>query len=195
MPEITDEQYNEYQSLKWRVAVESMRSVTKLEDDIDVPIKKCVMAFALLGCNPTWSCCGFNYVGQPVHKKHQSGRLYFILGNSRKSIILFHMIGNSTMAYRNHWEIRHTGSGAVDLHLDFSNVVPDWKEDACIHYSEQAVQIIKDLEAWLMSLSSEFLDSTEIIDSNKLYRKHFDNWQYEPKSSWIIRKEDLLKGD
>src|SRR3990167_575278 len=54
--------------------LKSVKSITRLEDDIDEPLKTCVMALALLGCEPVWSCCGFDYAGQPIHKSHEHGR-------------------------------------------------------------------------------------------------------------------------
>jgi hypothetical protein len=51
----------------------SEETIQNLEDDIDKPMKLIVGAAALIGAKPQWSCCGFNYDGQPAHKDHVYG--------------------------------------------------------------------------------------------------------------------------
>ena len=77
---ISDEDYKEYRTLQhnalFQQKLESVRGMKNLRDDIDVPIRKLVAMFALLGCTPLWSCCGFDYDGQPMHKTHEYGNIY-----------------------------------------------------------------------------------------------------------------------
>lgn len=198
MPEVSDDELSEYQHLKGiytrELIQKSLDNMTRLEDDIDVPIKRCVMAFALLGCQPIWSCCGFDYSGQPIHKSHQYGRCYFILGNNYKTSWLTHNIlfDSKTLLGAVYWEISNKSESMVDLHCTFSNMIPQWDNRDSLHYSEQIVQHIHCLENWLMSFSSLFEESAVIKDTNKAYKDVFQSWQYPVREDWIITKEDLL---
>lgn len=198
MPEITEEQLQEYEWLRSKYKQETIRaslqSVTRLEDDIDEPIKKCVMALALLGCAPLWSCCGFDYAGQPIHKTHQTGRIYFILGEPSNTLPLFRTIQVSDMPFKSQWHINATNKTATDLHLDFGNIIKQWDDGDSIHYSEQAVQIIAYFEDLLISLSDNFLSEVTLKDTNGQYKSGFPHWQYPPRQEWVIRKSDLIKG-
>jgi len=195
---ITDEEYQEYQHLKGihtrELIQKSLNGVTRLEDDVDVPIKRCVMAFALMGCQPVWSCCGFDYAGQAIHKSHQYGRCYFILGNNYKTSSLIHTIlfDSQGLLGASYWEISNKSDSMVDLHCTFSNMIPQWDDKDSLHYSEQIVQHIQCLEKWLMGFSSLFQESAVIKDTNKAYKDVFQSWQYPVREDWVITKEDLL---
>ena len=189
------EQYQEYQQLKKKyesdLLFESIRSVS-LEFDIDEPIKTCVMALALLECRPSWSCCGFNYEGQLIHKYHQYGRCYFILDNAERALSIYNTMVNRHIPYYTQWQVNPIGAG-IDLHFDFKNVIPQWDDEKCIHYAEQASLYIAGLEQFLMSLSEIFIDSFEMTDSNQLFRGYTKHWQYPAKEPWTITKKDLLE--
>jgi len=194
MVEITDAEWEELQALRLhhrrQLELEAVEGLT-LEADIDLPIRRCVAAFALLGCEPTWSCCGFDYVGQPIHKWHQYGRTFFILGgNSRTLAVVGGFVEGG--GRKEGWTAFYpTPVGTLDLHNDFVNVVPEWGYNPCFHYYEPAVIKIQLLESYLMSLKEFFADEVIIRDTNGLYRAEFAYWQYPPRGDWLIRKADL----
>ena len=152
------------------------------------------MGFALLGCSPLWSCCGFDYHGQPIHKFHQYGRIYFILRDSIRTKRLWedalhlHLIGGKT------WEFLFLQQSHVwDLHIDFKNVIPQWSDEHCPHYSEQAVQYINQMEQFLVMFRDDMLDVATVVDSNSIYKKVFRHWQYPSKGPWTFTKQDFLE--
>jgi hypothetical protein len=77
-PKITPEEYGKRvaQSIElnisrreeWEKMIRSRDSVLSLEEDVDTPMKKIMVMLALLEVKTYFSCCGFNYNGQPVHK-------------------------------------------------------------------------------------------------------------------------------
>ena len=83
---ISDIEYSELQTLRSYCVREkniaSAKSMQKLENDIDMPMRTIVGMFALLGCKPLFSCCGFDYDSQPVHKTHEYGNAYVMLQNN-----------------------------------------------------------------------------------------------------------------
>lgn len=194
--EISDQDYQEYQHLKdvyrRELVYQSMDSAANLSDDIDEPIKTCVMAFALLGCNPKWSCCGFDYRGQPFHKYHQYGRVFFILTYGTSTASVLNRFYSSELAYRDKWkfDIRLPD---VDFHADLHNPVEQWRKSDCIHYSESGAVYIKILEDFLMSMSFYFSDSVVLTDTNLAYNQSVPSWQYKGKSDWVITKSNLEK--
>ena len=196
MLEITQSELEEYLALKSVYGQDAMRqslnAVMHLEDDIDEPIKRCVAALALLGCEPAWSCCGFDYEGQPKHKRHQTGRVYFILGRFDNAVRLLQLLHDSQLQWRSHWEFQLRGKDAVDMHLDFGNTIEQWDNADCIHFSEQAVQIIKEMEGLLLSCAPSMAEEVTLKDTNEYYKEVFEFWQYSPKSDWVITKEWLL---
>jgi len=190
MVSITEEEYVEYSALK-REALRiknliSLSKITKLEDDIDLPIKRCVVAFALLGCEPLWSCCGFDYKGQPLHKSHQYGRIYFILGHNSFSEKLCEAITKST-----DWEYC-LFNGNLDLHIEPKNVVSQWDYRDCPHYHEPFVQYIQHLENYLFSMKDLFANEVVLSDTNGKYEKWYPYWAYPTFDDWVIRKEDYI---
>jgi len=199
MPEITDEEKAEFDRLKhlynrekiWASATASDR----LQDDIDEPIKRCVMALALLGCEPQWSCCGFDYHGQPLHKSHQYGRCYFILGNRPNAVALFNALLASDMPFKSRWCLQSSVNGnyGVDLHADGQNIIEQWDTKDSIHDYETLAFCIQHLDMFLMELHESFLDEVTLIDTNVHYGNRVQSWQYPPKREWVIRKSDLLK--
>lgn len=191
MMQISDSEHEEYLLLKSyharQLALESIASLS-LEDDIDVPIKKCVMAFALLGCYPLWSCCGFDYVGQPIHKWHEYGRIFFILENCSASILVTQRFLSTSQSAG--WVLVDYDT-LLDFHCDFTNAVPQWDSVDCVHYYEPAVFSIQPLENFLMSLDLCFSEEVVLHDTNGRTRDYVKNWQYPTRGDWIIRKSDL----
>jgi len=165
-----------------------------LEQDIDEPIKNCVAMLALLGCQTIWCCCGFDYIGQPIHKYHQYGRTYFILSNTLGTKTLWGDFLNRGLLGNKTWEFYKVPNTTTwDLHVDFGNVVPQWRDPKSPHYSENAVMYIEQLERLLESMSDSFSDSAIVFDTNEAYQRTYRHWQYPiKKESWYITKEDFL---
>lgn len=188
MVTITEEEYADYCSLKEQATriknLVSLGKVTRLEDDIDAPVKRCVAAFALLGCEPLWSCCGFDYAGQPLHKSHQYGRIFFILANNAFSEDLCKIITETS-----DWEY-HLHNGNLDLHVDIKNVVAQWDYKDCPHYHEPFVYYIRGLENRLFSLEDWFAEEVTLGDTNGMMKDALPYWQYPTMEPWVIRKKD-----
>ena len=193
MPNITDDELVEYRELrgfylneKFREIQESVNSIANLEDDIDVPIKKCVAMFALLGCKPQFSCCGFNYIGQPIHKCHQYGRIVFLLGDKINSY--------GVLSQFNHSWIFTGRPDCLDFSVGIENFVPDWREITCVHYPETAVWLIDNLEKYLLNFKNMFVSEISLQDGNKQRNEVSRYWQYPAKQDWLITKEWVLNG-
>lgn len=190
MKNITDKKYEEYLALKrWAKrenVYQSACAIIRLEDDIDLPVKKCVAMFALLGFQPLFSCCGFDYHGQPIHKSHQYGRPYFMFQGNPKSLSLvgcrFSMGWRSVSMYNK-----------TTVFLE--NVIegnPHWRKKDCIHFSEECNIAISWIEKWLLSNKSLMADTITLEDTNQNYKKNSIRfWQYPAKEPWIIQKELL----
>lgn len=193
MKTITDKQYQEYKDLrKWakreKVWV-SAENIEYLEDDIDAPIKRCVAMCALLGLNPLFSCCGFDYRGQPYHKSHQYGEAYIMLGRNKLSEQWLVHYGNGSIVAG--WKIKkHVQNTLLLVHKVPGN--PYWRKKDCIHFSEETAIGISYLEKSLMTLSDNFMSAVVIEDTNQNYKKSgVRYWQYPPKKPWVIQKELL----
>lgn len=201
MPEITNEQLEEYKMLRRRYGFDAIRasvlSCAGLEDDIDTPIKRVVMALALLGCEPLWSCCGFDYVGQPIHKEHQSERAWVVLRDNERTRWLAAKIiidGLPYKAYANTWKVdffEHYGDRKASLYSDIVDR-NSWPDPDCIHFSEPGAISIQILEDFLLGLKDEMAETVTLADTNAEFRERYASWQYPPKAPWVICKSDLL---
>jgi hypothetical protein len=195
MKTVTWKQYHEYLSLKRQYEMDLRYESainTSLESDIDSPIRNCVMGLALLGCEPQWSCCGFDYANQPIHKSHQTGRCYFVLKNPIKTLAMFNVLVQMKIPLGDYWECQ-AKQGMIDFHADFKNIITQWDSNNSIHYAEQATQFIRYLELALVSMKYELADSYTLTDTNSMYRWYFPEWQYPPKESWTFTKEQFLE--
>lgn len=201
MPEISDQEYNEYVLLKKHYGKnaiqDSINSITSLEFDIDVPIKRCVMMLSLLGLETMWSCCGFDYAGQPIHKSHQYDLTSFVIRYSDRSVWLRDMIdqrGMDFINYHNGWRIaygEHYGRQLCYLSAD-TRTSNAWPDRRSIHYSEPAAIAIAHLEKFLDSLSGQFLNETIVVDTNDEFQKAYTWWQYPPRADWVIHRSDVV---
>lgn len=192
---ISEEQYEEYQSLKkWaekEKVFQSAKQITKLEDDIDFPIKKCVAMLALLGCKPLYSCCGFDYEGQPYHKSHQYGRPYFILTASESTFNFIDFLRrNRTLWYAS----QGANSSVVNIEL-MAGANPHWRKEECIHFSEECVINIYRMEKILERAKDFMADEADLMDSNEGAKKEIKYWRYPPKEPWRILKKDLFEAN
>ncbi|MBT4586155.1 hypothetical protein HN960_05150 [Candidatus Peregrinibacteria bacterium] len=185
---ISKEEYAEYQTLlkksKYIYSRDSAKSIKSLEDDIDLPIKDCVAMLALIGCEPVFSCCGFDYDGQPLHKSHQLGYPYVRLTDNLYSEALL------TSPFKQGWTAKIFGS-QISLELNTS-MNPHWRKASCIHYSEEAVIGIQYLENLLHNNKHLFNDFVVLKDTNASHASELKFWQYPPKTPWTIYKEDYI---
>ena len=187
---ITDEEYKLFQV--WR----SMDEVTCLEKDIDEPIRKVIALLALLGCKSAWSCCGFDYAGQPIHKSHQYGVCGIALLDTKRARKIVKFIeasdGLPFQNRNNAWKWSYYTLYGDDLIYIQSDIETKntWPDKDCIHYSEPGVIAIGLLENFLIKFKDDFLESVIVKDHNAIYKKRYQNWQYQPKADWLIQKSD-----
>lgn len=189
MKRITDKQFDEYQALRKAAIMDgklrSAHQIENLEDDIDKPIQKLVAIFALLSLPPLFSCCGFDYEGQPIHKTHER-RPYIMFSRKYDSSDILADIES----HKSIWKIykRH----AIVLQCDFDNN-PDWDFPECIHYSENHRIYIANIEKYLIQrFSDRLVDVATLHDTNETYRPAGIDWLYPPKKPWVISREYVL---
>jgi hypothetical protein len=190
MPEITNEQFEEYEKLKkWAKregVLKSARDVTKLEDDIDAPIKNCVGMLALLGCEPTYSCCGFDYTGQPFHKSHQYGRPYIIMRSNSRTLDFVQIL----LHQKSTWYVDTIDKNFCAVQV-MCGMNPYWRKEECIHFAEECVIAISWLEKILFQLKTVMFPRIVIEDTNQSVKNDIEYWQYPPKSPWIVELSDI----
>lgn len=188
MLEITNEEYQEYQQLLvWKEKQDirlSMKNTETLEDDIDEPIKTSLMGLALLGTTPIYSCCGFDYDGQPYHKSHQYGEPYILFWGEplfSKELPLG-------------WELVQRKDDVWMLVLKdrvVQSMNPHWRNPECIHFSEEIVIFLLQLENWIISMSIGDFDTEVVLrDTNNNSTNPY--WQYEGKEDWKITFDDFI---
>jgi len=193
---LTSQQYKEYQDLKeWakREKVwESANSVTKLKDDIDLPIRKCVAMFALMQFEPVFSCCGFDYHGQMYHKSHQYGEPYFMFRTNSYNNIWLDGAKEHKGQFGYGWVIAPHVKGYTILVLKVQGN-PHWRKEDCIHFAEEINIAIAHLESFILrNYSSVFLEEVMLQDTNQNYKKSgIRFWQYPAKEPWHIKKSLL----
>ncbi len=184
MKKISDEDYHEYTFLKTQ---RSLASIERLEDDIDYPIRNCVAMLALSGCSPLFSCCGFDYAGQPFHKAHQYGEPYIMLDTDEQTS---RIIGTIFSRLPYGWKVERRGRVIYLELLHINN--PHWDSPDKIHFSENIVIKINELEHFLYkNLSDVFLTSVTLGDTNQNHIKNLKYWQYIPKEPWVITLDSL----
>lgn len=206
---ISDEDYKEYRILQHNAIFQqkliSIKELQNLKNDIDAPIRKLVAMFALLGCEPMWSCCGFDYDGQPMHKTHEYGDVYIILKNSLRVIEILEVLLNEKvikvskremLADDDQWRTWASGNLVfLQSDFDFFHVESNypWRDHNCVHFSELSIIKIDELEQELLRLfSNKFMDTVILKDTNYLRKQRLYNWQYPVLDDWVITKEDIL---
>lgn len=209
---ISDKDYKEYLTLQhnsiFQQKLDSVRSLKSLKEDIDIPIRTLVATFALLGCEPLWSCCGFDYDGQPLHKTHEYGNafIFFRETNQTQKIVdslIEHKVvqnkekGSGMDSKTNDW-ITYTFERRIHLasNFDYYQKKSDypWSKNSCIHYPELAIIQINGLGWHVCKLfSNELLDTVTLHDTNKRYKDNLVDWQYPVLEDWIIHKEDVFR--
>lgn len=188
--DITEDQYKEYeQLLAWKKKEDirlSLKETKNLEDDIDEPIKSCVMMLALLGTNPIYSCCGFDYEGQPYHKSHQYGDSYVLFADDPK--IEFELPPM--------WEVKKRSEYFPEYMLVLKEgfkANPHWTDPSCIHFAENFVIAITLLEKVLWNQQESFCtEKVTLSDTNHQANQFSPYWQYTPKEPWTFDFVDLV---
>lgn len=193
MKTLTDRQYEEYKNLKKWAKKEkvwvSAKGIEYLEYDVDAPIKKSVAMLALLGLEPLFSCCGFDYHGQPYHKSHQYGEPYIMVKDNQISRSWLTMGENGNIGRG--WRIRKHVKGTLII-IFKAQGNPYWRKKDCIHFSEESAIGIANLESMLSGLKENFFSGIVLEDTNQNYKKSgVRHWQYPPKKPWVIKKELL----
>jgi len=202
---ISNEDYKEYMVLlntaKFQMKINSVNGTHNLKDDIDVPMRKLVAIFALLKCEPLWSCCGFDYNGQPLHKTHEYGNCYIALRNIERTQQIIQALKDSNIVFdlkgdTSNWETWIQGH-VVYLRSDFDyfhkkSEYP-WSMTSCIHYSELSLIYINRLEKQLLlQFGNELLNEVTLCDTNKNQKINLKHWQYPILEDWTIKIEDLV---
>lgn len=188
---ITKDEYEEYKMLKsWaerQRVYQSAKDIKLLEEDIDAPIRKSVAMIALLRCTPTFSCCGFDYEGQPIHKSHQYREPYIKMKDDMMSTILNLNLGLLLSRYG--WRFRTYGPEVILEFVSYMN--PHWSDPKSIHTSEECVIGVANLEMVLAKQHKDFMDAAIIYDTNEKHRGILQFWRYPPKRLWEVRKDYL----
>ena len=184
MKSVSEKDYKEF--MKYKIH-KSLEETCNLEDDIDFPIRNSVAILALAGCSPMFSCCGFDYYGQPVHKAHQYGEPYIMMKGDEQTRTRMGTI-YSRLPYG--WKVQER-RGLIFIELTSINN-PHWDNPEVIHYSENLVISINELEAALVSLLKDyFVEEVILEDTNKAHNKNLKYWQYPPKNPWVITIDSL----
>jgi hypothetical protein len=208
---ISDKDYKEYRILQhnsiFQQKLDSVITLRNLKEDIDIPIRNLVATFALLGCEPRWSCCGFDYDGQPLHKTHEYGNTYIVLRDTIQSRkIIDGLLSNEAIKLRENEELDYktdqwviwTSEHWIYLVSDFDyyhkTTNYPWSKNSCIHYPELALIKINYLGWKLFKLfGNELLDVVTLSDTNKRQKENLVDWQYPILEDWIIHKEDIFR--
>jgi len=200
---ISNDIYEEYQQLKQNVIAQnnfdSVKSLNSLQDDIDAPMRLIVAMLALLGCEPLFSCCGFDYDGQPLHKTHEYGCAYIQMRSNTWSNSVLATLENSKIIHKltskspnwEWWKIKNIFYLRSAFTLEHDKVKYPWVSSrTCIHYSEVGVLNINRLEKALWGLRGYFADTVEIVDTNYSYRNDstIRSWQYPSLDPWIVTR-------
>lgn len=185
MPKITKEEYEEFRKFQEQ---RSVFDVTTLEEDIDYPIHNLVAMCALAGMSPMFSCCGFDYHGQPTYKSHQYGEPYIMFKRDQEMVILFDY---QSKLFGCGWEIRDKKSHVL-LNLKVP-MNPYWRDPKSPHFSEEMVIALNSLERLLYPLLSPLFKEWVILhDTNATnHSVHLRYWQYPPRTPWKITKESF----
>lgn len=202
--EITETQWDEYQVLKqnaeYQAKLQSLNSLPSLKDDIDEPMRLIVAMLALLNCEPQFSCCGFNYPTQPLHKTHLYGVSYIRCSENEWSKALSDYLKlelQEEIKDHDKWQAINKQKRIYfecHFHKSFGNwdEYKAWNFGECLHYPEIAVSQIKYFENKLKVLHEYFSDDAELQDTNEKYREYNSYWGYDPLPSWHITKDWVL---
>lgn len=206
MKNITEDEYDEWQQLRQNALIQSkfdsVRGLKSVKDDIDVPVRRLVAMFALLGCEPLFSCCGFDYDGQPMHKTHEYGCVYFILTDNNRTIQILHELKEAKIVHEleeetskwQGWKANNAWFLRSAFTREHDKIEYPWVADrTCIHYSEVGVLRIDILEKVLLKAKNSFADEAVLEDTNDAYKneRKISHWQYPTLEPWMITLDDV----
>lgn len=161
-----------------------------LEHHIDAPIKNCIMGLNLLGLTTKWSCCGFDYQGQPSFKSHVHGRPHVVVDYCNGKL-LDRLV---YIAMRSGWKLELSQvscTNAWQLSSQSSLNQGSWARTDSAHFHEGPNTKIKSLEHALMSLWEYMNDLVVLRDQNHVMETIYEHWQYKGLDDWEIKKVDL----
>lgn len=165
-----------------------IQSPLTLVNHIDAPILKSVIGLALLGFQPVFSCCGFDYKGAEVPKSHLTNKPYVYLKYGVGC--MNRLVDIATSAG---WGMSFLGKQFVDFHgYGWSGPHP-WNNPTSPHRSETCVLAIKALNDTLGQFKPYFSSSVVLRDGNALYKldKGIKYWQYEPVADMTFTPADF----
>ena len=181
---------------EWQQMIKSRDSVLSLEDDVDVPMKKILVMLSLMGVKTYFSCCGFNYNGQPRHKDHVYGNWQVLMMADAVSIEITRFLVDSLKdaGFRPYIEWKGFATSLTWLH-GLTGVIPGWNKAESPHNSEVGVMFTKRVEDVLMNYLRDMKEVAVVFDFNDYMIKQYPNWQYPAKLPWTVSKQKLMDGD
>ena len=180
----------------WQKMVKSRDSVLSLEDDIDLPMKKVIAMLSLLDITTFFTCCGFNYNGQLMHKEHVYGNWQVLMLADTKCMMLTKELVDSMKnpKFRPLIEYKYFGTSLTWIY-GINSEIRNWDKPECPHSSEISVIITDEIEKFLMDKLNDMKDISVVYDFNDYMLKRYSNWQYPAKLPWTVSKQKLLDGD
>lgn len=163
-----------------------MKTIQKLEDHIDDPIKKSVVGMSLLGFETVFSCCGFDYKAEKVTKTHLIGKPYMYLKTNMlvsQKLLLFEI------ARQSQWTIRFLSDEFIDFYGHNWPENHPWDIKGSPHRPEMGVLSLDALERAIEKQRESFIkDPVTIVDGNYIYKvlKGLKHWQYDPCDPWTV---------
>ncbi len=175
--------------------VRSERTIKNLEDDIDRPMRLLVAGTALLGANPKWSCCGFNYNDQPEHKDHSYGLMQLILDANREIAVTLAKMAVKDTDNKLRAHFVNMPNQGIHIAISSSWKLPEngWGRPDSPHFYEVGVVAIQAFEKLLFRHSDLFSTEAVLNDTNLEMQSKLPDWQYAGKSPWHIRKDQILQ--
>ena len=180
----------------------SQEAITDLIDDVDEPVRRCVAFLNLLAVETIWSCCGFDYQGQPKHKTHEYGNVYFRCVATPEAyqvaINVLNYKPDLISVEKNPWYVMMYANGPIAEiqfkyagHVDWNNP-NSWQYPGSPHFHEQRVVAIDILERALLTMTEQMKDEVILKDCNVTMKRKHTAWDYAPKNPWHIKKVDYV---
>lgn len=176
-----------------------MNNTNKLEDHIDLPMKKIVAGLSPLGFKTLFSCCGFSYQGEAVPKSHMPLKSYVFFENvncpTLRSLLCF-------FVQKAGWVLSQVNDSVVELYYLGHSKDHPWAAANSPHRPEQNVLGINKLEAVINWLIEEHKDNEAFVskqvviqDGNARYSNELSikYWQYPSCEPWTVTLEEYYK--
>jgi len=169
----------------------------RLENCIDMPVKRLVALMNLYGLETTWSCCGFNNGEQ--NKDHVLGlpQIWVKLDNESYNKII-RLLDSEIFGATGEWNIMIRKMGYQQplgfFHCNYQNRTQQfWNDPSSPHYHERMNVAIRHLEDKLLEFKNEFRDEAIIKDQNTHMRQQMPGWNAKPARDWVVNKEQILR--